>query len=152
MPATENKTPHHVDIHVGAKIREIRRSSGKSQEYLAHAVGLTFQQIQKYERGSNRVSASKLCEIAEALGVTPGSLLPASTEAVTEFAADWFTVAQRIFMRSPHLFAAMSELSHDGLKLLTAHAELLAKVEAGDSVAMRAAQPYQPTAVAQVCQ
>lgn len=53
-----------VDNHVGMRIRSRRRELGISQEALAEAVGLTFQQIQKYERGSNRVSASTLWEIA----------------------------------------------------------------------------------------
>lgn len=152
MSATNEKTPHPVDVHVGAKIREIRRSSGKSQEYLAEAVGLTFQQIQKYERGANRVSASKLCEIAEALGVAPAALLPVSTGAVTEFAADWFADAQRIFMRAPHLFAALAGLSRDGLKLATTNSELLVKIEEGHSVMMPGSRPYDAAGEAWVAQ
>ena len=58
-----------VDLHVGARIRMRRRFIGMSQQSLADTLGLTFQQVQKYERGSNRVSASKLYEIARALGV-----------------------------------------------------------------------------------
>lgn len=59
--------PHPTDVHVGAVIRARRKALGASQEALAKAVGLTFQQIQKYERGANRVSASKLLEIARFL-------------------------------------------------------------------------------------
>ncbi|MFI4974274.1 MAG: helix-turn-helix domain-containing protein [Caulobacterales bacterium] len=59
--------PNPVDLHVGARIRMRRRLRGVSQEKLADALGLTFQQIQKYERGANRVSASKLYEIASTL-------------------------------------------------------------------------------------
>jgi transcriptional regulator with XRE-family HTH domain len=59
--------PNPVDLHVGARIRLRRRMQGVSQEKLADALGLTFQQVQKYERGANRVSASKLYEIAAAL-------------------------------------------------------------------------------------
>ena len=59
--------PHPVDVHVGARIRLRRRLLGLSQEKLAEALGLTFQQVQKYERGSNRVSASKLYEISRTL-------------------------------------------------------------------------------------
>ena len=58
-----------VDLHVGARIRTTRRSRGCSQDALAEAVGLTFQQVQKYEKGVNRVSASKLYGIARALQV-----------------------------------------------------------------------------------
>ena len=63
----ENRSPHRVDQHVGALIRLRRRALGISQTELANALGLTFQQVQKYERGSNRVSASKLYEIAQKL-------------------------------------------------------------------------------------
>lgn len=56
--------PHHVDLHVGALIRTRRKALGISQSELADSLGLTFQQVQKYERGSNRVSSSKLYEIA----------------------------------------------------------------------------------------
>ena len=66
------KTPNPVDIYVGGRIRMRRRSLGISQEKLAEDLGLTFQQVQKYERGANRVSASKLYEIARSLS-TPVS-------------------------------------------------------------------------------
>lgn len=56
--------PHHVDLHVGALIRARRKALGISQSELADSLGLTFQQVQKYERGANRVSSSKLYEIA----------------------------------------------------------------------------------------
>ena len=59
--------PHPVDLHVGVRIRMRRKEMGVSQERLADSLGITFQQVQKYERGANRVSASKLWEIASAL-------------------------------------------------------------------------------------
>lgn len=61
------RAPNPVDSHVGARIRMRRKLLGVSQEKLAEQLGLTFQQVQKYERGANRVSASKLYEIARAL-------------------------------------------------------------------------------------
>src|ERR1043166_978283 len=64
--------PHPVDIYVGARVRERRTELGISQEKLAEALGLTFQQVQKYERAANRVSASKLFEIARALDTSVG--------------------------------------------------------------------------------
>lgn len=60
---------HPVDAHVGERIKFCRRRAGLSQAELADRIGLTFQQVQKYERGANRVSASKLFEISQALGV-----------------------------------------------------------------------------------
>ena len=66
------KSPNPVDLHVGGRVRMRRRMLGVSQERLAEALGLTFQQVQKYERGSNRVSASKLYGIALALEIPVG--------------------------------------------------------------------------------
>lgn len=59
--------PHPIDIHVGKRIRHRRWEIGMSQHDLAESVGVRFQQIQKYELGTNRVSASRLWEIAEAM-------------------------------------------------------------------------------------
>ncbi|WP_370401912.1 helix-turn-helix domain-containing protein [Sulfitobacter sp. JB4-11] len=60
---------HKVDIHVGKRIRQRRWLAGMTQQTLAELVGIKFQQIQKYETGTNRVSASRLWDIADALGV-----------------------------------------------------------------------------------
>lgn len=60
-------SPHRVDLHVGARVRLRRKLLGVSQEKLADALGLTFQQVQKYERGTNRISASKLFEMSRVL-------------------------------------------------------------------------------------
>lgn len=60
---------HHVDVHVGQRIRRRRWMVGMTQQQLGEAVGIKFQQIQKYETGMNRVSASRLWDIAEALDV-----------------------------------------------------------------------------------
>lgn len=62
---------HPVDEHVGRKIREARLVRGLTQSGLAKKLGVSFQQLQKYETGFNRVSASKLFEIAQALKVAP---------------------------------------------------------------------------------
>lgn len=69
---SERSTPHSVDVYVGQRIRRRRREAGLSQQALAETLKLTFQQVQKYERGMNRVSASKLFEIGAALGVPVG--------------------------------------------------------------------------------
>ncbi len=60
---------HPIDVHVGGRVRFRRVFLGFSQEKLAKALGLTFQQIQKYERGANRISASRLYELAQLLDV-----------------------------------------------------------------------------------
>jgi len=62
-------SPDPVDVLVGRRVRLQRRQLGLSQERLASSLGLTFQQIQKYERGANRISASKLYQIACCLQV-----------------------------------------------------------------------------------
>ncbi len=61
--------PHPVDIHVGSKLRVFRTQRDLSQTTLGKKVGLTFQQIQKYEKGTNRIGASRLHEFASALDV-----------------------------------------------------------------------------------
>ena len=61
--------PHPVDVHVGSRIRMRRTLLGFSQEKLGDALALTFQQVQKYERGANRVGSSRLYEISRILDV-----------------------------------------------------------------------------------
>jgi transcriptional regulator with XRE-family HTH domain len=66
-PTVAEGGPHPVDVHVGGRVRLARLLAGRTQEWLGSQVGLTFQQIQKYERGANRVSCSMLSEFATAL-------------------------------------------------------------------------------------
>lgn len=61
--------PRPVDVHVGSRVRLRRTMLGMSQEKLGQALGLTFQQVQKYERGTNRVGASRLWELSKILDV-----------------------------------------------------------------------------------
>ena len=63
-------TPRPVDVHVGQRLRQRRTLLGMSQEKLGEAVGLTFQQIQKYERGANRIGASRLYQLSNVLDVS----------------------------------------------------------------------------------
>lgn len=71
MPKQTNKRngPHPVDIHVGSRVRMRRTLLGMSQEKLSDALGLTFQQVQKYENGANRISSSRLFEISRVMDV-----------------------------------------------------------------------------------
>ena len=71
----ETAHPDPLDVALGRNIRTRRKSLGITQAGLGDAVGLTFQQIQKYERGTNRVSFSKLVEISKALNCRVGSLI-----------------------------------------------------------------------------
>lgn len=64
------KPPNPTDKHVGSRVRMRRMMLSMSQEKLGDALGLTFQQVQKYEKGTNRIGASRLDQIARILGVT----------------------------------------------------------------------------------
>lgn len=93
-----------IDVHVGQRIRQRRTLLGLSQEKLGEAIGLTFQQVQKYERGANRVSSSRLFDLSEILGVTvsyffeempgdvqkrsPANLIGVANPAPTEYEQD----------------------------------------------------------------
>lgn len=69
-----NKSEFATDVHVGARIREIRLKRELTQGGLASALGITFQQLQKYERGTNRVSCSKLWRMCAVLECTPADV------------------------------------------------------------------------------
>ncbi len=66
------RKPHHIDVHVGSRVRLRRMFIGMSQERLGEQMNLTFQQIQKYEKGTNRIGASRLFQLAEVLNVPVG--------------------------------------------------------------------------------
>jgi transcriptional regulator with XRE-family HTH domain len=97
--AVTKKVPEPVDKHVGSRVRMRRMMLDMSQEKLGHALGLTFQQVQKYEKGQNRISASRLQQIANTLKVpvkfffedAPGQTKPdgkaPSSSYVSEFLA-----------------------------------------------------------------
>jgi transcriptional regulator with XRE-family HTH domain len=72
--------PNPVDIHVGKRLRQRRTFVGMTQEQLGAALGITFQQIQKYERGANRIGASRLFDICRILDVPPQFFFEAMPE------------------------------------------------------------------------
>lgn len=67
--AVNKKKPNPIDTHVGSRVRLRRAMLGFSQEKLGEALGITFQQVQKYEKGTNRIGASRLQRISEVLSV-----------------------------------------------------------------------------------
>ncbi|NMM45319.1 helix-turn-helix transcriptional regulator [Rhodospirillaceae bacterium KN72] len=69
MVERKNAMPHPIDVHVGLRMREARAAKGLSQEKLANKLGISFQQVQKYEKGANRIGSSRLWSIAQALDV-----------------------------------------------------------------------------------
>lgn len=79
-----SKQPHPVDRVVGSRVRLIRTARGFSQSRLAEDLGITFQQVQKYEKGTNRISASRLFEISRLLGVSVPDLYKGADDAAIE--------------------------------------------------------------------
>jgi transcriptional regulator with XRE-family HTH domain len=77
------KAPNPIDVHVGARLRMRRLMLGMSQEKLGDALGLTFQQVQKYEKGTNRISASRLLQVAEVLNVPPSFFFDDAPDALS---------------------------------------------------------------------
>lgn len=76
----DDKHPDPIDVETGHLVRMKRRAAGISQEALAEGCGVSFQQIQKYENGSNRISISRLFQIAQCLKCHPRELLPDAAE------------------------------------------------------------------------
>src|SRR5579863_9653456 len=87
--------PDPIDVAVGERIRRRRRYLGFSQTGVAARIGVTFQQLQKYERGRNRVSTSTLVRLAEALETTVAELVGEATPAVPVIRADMLTPEAR---------------------------------------------------------
>jgi transcriptional regulator with XRE-family HTH domain len=89
--------PNPVDKHIGARVRMRRMMLGVSQEKLAEALGLTFQQVQKYEKGVNRIGGSRMQQIAAALEVPPAyffeGLPKTGIDAGPDFTADFLSDA-----------------------------------------------------------
>jgi transcriptional regulator with XRE-family HTH domain len=79
---------HPVDVHVGKRVRHRRWLIGMTQQQLAEQVGIKFQQIQKYETGANRISASRLWDIADALGVAVSFFFEGLEDAQKEDSGD----------------------------------------------------------------
>lgn len=75
---------HHMDVRLGARIREVRNAQNPkvSQQWVAVECGISFQQLQKYESGGDRISFSRLCDIAKALDISvPDLIAPLFTQA-----------------------------------------------------------------------
>ncbi len=119
---------HPVDVAAGINMRRIRRARGLTQEWLAARIGLTFQQVQKYERGANRISCSRLMDIARALHVAPSAILPEADWLADEPAAGspWPQPVEELYLRHTRLFEAMTPLKTRQLNALRMVAEAMA--------------------------
>jgi transcriptional regulator with XRE-family HTH domain len=82
------KAPNPTDKHVGSRVRMRRMMLGMSQEKLGDALGLTFQQVQKYEKGTNRIGASRLQQIAHILQVQVSFFFEGAPAAITSLKSD----------------------------------------------------------------
>ncbi len=76
------RAANRIDRHVGQTVRARRLATGMSQERLAELIGVTFQQVQKYEKGVNRISCSRLYDIARAQEMQPGEYFPAISKGI----------------------------------------------------------------------
>jgi transcriptional regulator with XRE-family HTH domain len=101
------RTPDPLDVMVGARIRIFRTHRGMSQSDLAEKIGVAFQQVQKYEKGTNRVGASRLSRIAAVLGVSIGELFESSGE--TDLKSPFRLLAGRDALRVLTAFSRMSD-------------------------------------------
>jgi transcriptional regulator with XRE-family HTH domain len=105
-----NKSPDSTDAQVGQAIRAHRLMAGLSQTELADRLGITFQQVQKYEKGVNRVGAGRLSRIARILEVPVATLFGPQADATSSKSANAF----------PHRFIS----DRNALRLMTAYADI----------------------------
>ncbi len=92
-PADPRTTARDFDSIIGQNLRTVRLEKGLSQEQIAKDLGLTFQQIQKYENGSNRISGGRLCQIAQICGVSIARLFAGVPDLGTELPPDFPSLA-----------------------------------------------------------
>lgn len=100
---------HPVDVHVGKRIRHRRWMVGMTQQQLADSVGIKFQQIQKYETGMNRVSASRLWDIARTLGVSIGFFFEGLASDTSEASVESDILANKEAMELVRAYYAIPE-------------------------------------------
>lgn len=134
------KSPNTIDQHIGARIRARRLALGISQDKLGEALGLTFQQVQKYEKGTNRVGGSRLYAIAAFLEVDVGFFYQGldaiktrapdeETQAIEAFStsAEGITIARALVrIKSPHVRQVVVKAIRELAQALTPEAELQA--------------------------
>ncbi len=105
----QGRKPDRLDAAVGTKIRVFRISRGLSQTELADRIGVTFQQVQKYEKGANRIGASRLSQIAAALDVSVGELFEMSKKKATKPDSPFKLLAEPGALRVLRAYAQTSD-------------------------------------------
>ncbi|MET0337915.1 MAG: helix-turn-helix transcriptional regulator [Caulobacter sp.] len=124
-----SRLPVDVDIHVGSRVRLQRKLRGLSQTNLGQVIGLTFQQVQKYERGASRISAAKLYRLAQALDVSVSWFfdgLPGNTEAAPVAPEKMSFDALMATDEGPRLLATFQRIDPQARKKLVALVEAMA--------------------------
>lgn len=143
--------PHPVDRHVGLHIRMRRKALGISQEKLADALGLTFQQVQKYERGANRVSASKLWEIARALKTNVAYFYEGLEDEADDSARAFIGASAQQFLLTPEgleLAATFPKVRRQALRRKVL--ELVRTIAESEAAETEAAEPVGADALAEL--
>ncbi|HEX2552085.1 MAG TPA: helix-turn-helix transcriptional regulator [Microvirga sp.] len=121
------KSASAVDQHVGSRVRLRRTSIGMSQEKLGEALGITFQQVQKYEKGSNRIGASRLHHIASVLGVDVEFFFQGIPKSEAEKDSTRISVAEfHSLAESDRLVQTFARLPDDARRKVVDLVELLA--------------------------
>jgi transcriptional regulator with XRE-family HTH domain len=144
------KTPDPIDRHVGSRVRMQRVLIKMSQEKLADALGLTFQQVQKYEKGLNRIGASRLQQISKTLNVPPsfffegaptgpGAAAPTRSleeESNSQFVVDFLSTAEGLHLNKSFARIRNAKLRKRIIDLIVALADAVSEDgRIGDSVA-----------------
>lgn len=125
------KAPNPIDVHVGSRVRLRRVLIGMSQEKLGEQLGITFQQVQKYEKGTNRIGASRLYHIGQVLGVpvsffyedAPGTSQPRDGFGETEserFVVDFISSAEGLQLNKAFLRIADPKVRRKVVELVQA--------------------------------
>lgn len=107
--------PDPIDVHVGSRLRLRRTLLGYSQDKLAQQLDLTFQQVQKYERGTNRIGAGRLMQLAHVLGCAPGFFFEDMPEEIAGYGAKGMAEAAEPYQ------ADRSYLRRETLELVRAY-------------------------------
>lgn len=101
------KIPDEVDVQVGARVRLLRKQRNMSQTHLGEAIGVSFQQLQKYERASNRMSISMLSRIAATLGTTVADIIGEQDDGRRVFSDIAEVVAQPMVLELVRAFSRL---------------------------------------------
>ena len=122
----EKKHPNPIDVYVGSRVRTRRLALGLSQEKLGAALGVTFQQVQKYEKGTNRLGASRLEQASRILQVpvahffegTPGQKKSKANAPSSNYVSDFLATADGLALAKAFMKIERPQLRHHIVKLI----------------------------------